>query len=231
MNLKRIVEDTGTTPGRAFDFCIQALIVISLVSFCLETLPDLGPRVRGWLYTVEVVTVVLFTAEYVLRICVADRKLGFIFSFYGLVDLLAILPFYMPGRSIDLRAVRILRLLRLARAFKLLRYTQAIERFRKAFVDIKEELVLFAITTVLILFLASVGIYYFENPAQPEAFKSIFHSMWWSVCTLTTVGYGDVYPVTAGGRIFTGVLLFLSLGVVAVPSGLLASALTKTSGD
>ena len=231
MNLKSIVEDTDTTPGRAFDCCIQVLIVISLVSFCLETLPDLSPRVRGWLYVVEVVTVVLFTAEYLLRICVADRKLRFIFSFYGLVDLLAILPFYMPGRSIDLRAVRILRLLRLVRAFKLLRYTQAIERFRRAFADIKEELVLFAFTTVLILFLASVGIYYFENLQQPEAFKSIFHSMWWSVCTLTTVGYGDVYPVTAGGRIFTGVVLFLSLGVVAVPSGLLASALTRTSGD
>lgn len=231
MNLKSIVEDTDTTPGRAFDCCIQVLIVISLVSFCLETLPDLSPRVRGWLYVVEVVTVVLFTAEYLLRICVADRKLRFIFSFYGLVDLLAILPFYMPGRSIDLRAVRILRLLRLVRAFKLLRYTQAIERFRRAFADIKEELVLFAITTVLILFLASVGIYYFENPEQPEAFKSIFHCMWWSICTLTTVGYGDVYPVTAGGKIFTGVLLLLSLGVVAVPSGLLASALTRTSGD
>ena len=81
---------------------------------------------------------------------------------------------------------------------------------------------------MFLLFLSSVGIYYFENPAQPEVFQSIFHSMWWAVATLTTVGYGDIYPITVGGKMFTAIMLFIGLGIVAVPTGLISSALTKT---
>ena len=100
-------------------------------------------------------------------------------------------------------------------------------RYKEAFLSIKEELVLFGVTALIILYLSSVGIYYFENPAQPEVFSSVFSSMWWAVITLTTVGYGDVYPVTVGGRIFTTLILMVGLGVVAVPTGLFASALSK----
>ncbi|WP_411710902.1 potassium channel family protein [Legionella septentrionalis] len=91
----------------------------------------------------------------------------------------------------------------------------------------KEELVLFLSAALIILFLAGVGIYYFENEAQPEVFSSVFHSLWWAVATLTTVGYGDIYPVTVGGKIFTFFVLVIGLGVVAVPAGMVASALSK----
>ena len=228
MSLRTIIENTDTRAGRAFDLAVQSLILISLVSFSLETLPNLSEGIRFWLYIVEVVTVALFTIEYLLRILVSDNRLGFVFSFYGLVDLVAILPFYVSA-GVDLRAVRILRLFRVFRMFKFLRYTEAIRRFREAFTEIKEELVLFLIATALMLFLSSVGIYYFENEAQPEHFASIFHCMWWSTVTMTTVGYGDVYPITVGGKVFTAVVLIIGLGIVAVPTGLLASALTKTS--
>ena len=227
MNLKTIVEDTDTKPGRIFDLSIQALIVFSLITFSIETLPNMSQTARFWLRTCEIVTVSIFTIEYALRIIVADNKLRLIFSFYGVVDLLAIAPFYLR-LGIDLRAVRIFRMLRLFRVFKLLRYGRAIERFRRAFISIKEELILYMIATAFIIFLAAVGIYYFEGRAQPEHFGSVFHSLWWAVVTLTTVGYGDSYPITVGGKVFTVILILVGLGIVAVPSGLMASALTAT---
>lgn len=148
----------------------------------------------------------------------------------GIVDLMAILPFDL-ALGLDLRSVRALRLLRLFRIFKLARYSKAMNRYRDAFISIKEELVLFGVTAMIILYLSSVGIYYFENPAQPEVFSSVFTAMWWAVVTLTTVGYGDVYPVTIGGRIFTTLILMVGLGVVAVPTGLFAAALNKVKGE
>ena len=100
-------------------------------------------------------------------------------------------------------------------------------RFARAFALAKEEFALFVIATMMILFLAAVGIYYFERDAQPEAFASVFHSLWWAVTTLTTVGYGDVYPITVGGRFFAYIVVMVGLGVIAVPASVLASALTR----
>ena len=224
MDLKGLVERTDTTAGRLFDIMIQALIIISLVSFSVDTLPNLSASARQILSAVEVGTVAIFTVEYVLRIAVADRRLGYVFSFFGLIDLLAIIPFYITS-GVDLRAVRAFRLLRLLRALKLVRYSQAVQRFHRAFRIAREEIVLFFGVACVLMFLAAVGIYYFENPAQPDAFRSVFHSLWWAVVTLSSVGYGDVYPVTAGGRIFTFFVLMIGLGVVAVPAGIVASAL------
>ena len=226
--IKAMLEQPETPAGRRFALVIQALIVFSLISFSIETLPNLSPETRQWLRIAEIVTVAIFTIEYVLRVAVADRRLGFVFSFYGIIDLAAIVPFYVTT-GLDLRSLRAFRLLRLFRIFKLLRYQHAIETYRQAFKDIREELILFTAVTALLLFLSAVGIYYFESEVQPEAFGSVFHCLWWAVATLTTVGYGDVYPITVGGRIFTAFMLFLSLGCVAVPAGLVASALTTAA--
>ena len=230
MQLKRIIEENDTTAGKVFDLFIQFLIVLSLVSFSIETLPNLGKNTKWILNTTEVIIVAIFTLEYLLRLFVADKKLKFVFSFYALIDLIAILPFYV-ARGIDLRSIRVFRLFRLIRAFKIFRYSKAIQRFKNAFLEVKEELILFLVATGFLLFIAAVGIYYFENPAQPEQFKSIFHSLWWAVATLTTVGYGDIYPITAGGKIFTSFIVIIGLGIIAVPTGLIASALTKTLKD
>jgi len=224
--LKRIVEQNDTRSGRVFDLAIQFLIVVSLITFSIETLPDLSQPVRNVLHYAEIFTVLIFTAEYLMRLYVADRKLAFIFSFFGFVDLLAILPFYV-STGVDLRSVRAIRLFRLFRVLKVVRYNRAIWRFHRALLIAKEEIILFGLVASLLLFLSAVGIYYFENEAQPEVFSSVFHSFWWSVCTLTTVGYGDVYPVTTGGKVFTFFVLATGLGIISVPAGLVASALSK----
>lgn len=226
MNLKAIIEETNTTAGRIFDLFIQALIVASIITFSIETLPDLEDKTKDFLFYVETFIVVIFTIEYLLRIYIADKKSDYIFSFYGIVDFIAIAPFYI-SLGMDLRSVRILRMLRLFRLFKLVRYNKAMTRFYRAFYFAKEEIVLFGVVTLMLLYISAVGIYYFENESQPEQFKSIFHSFWWAVTTLTTVGYGDVYPITIGGRLFTFIILMIGLGLVAVPAALLAAALSK----
>ena len=225
--LRNIVIDNNTKNGRRFDLFTQALIILSLVSFSFETLPNLDDGIKELLNVFETISVCIFSAEYLLRVFLNKKPFKYIFSFFGIIDLLAILPFYLAS-GIDLRSVRIFRLFRLFRVFKLLQYNDALNRVSDAFASVKKELTVFGVATIFMLYVAAVGIYYCENPAQPEQFKSIFHSLWWAVTTLTTVGYGDIYPITVGGKIFTTFVVFIGMGMVAIPTGLLASAFSKT---
>ncbi len=227
-HLKKIFENEDSKAGRVFGYSIQFLIIYSLITFSISTLPDLSDAALAYLDVSRVITVSIFTVEYLLRIFVADRKLKYIFSFYGMVDFLAIFPFYV-SLAVDLRAFRIIRVFRLFRLLKIVRYSTALRRFKYAFMDLREELVIFLGATILLIYISAVGIYYFENPVQPDNFQSIFHSLWWAVATLTTVGYGDVYPITVGGKIFTFAILMIGLGIVAVPAGLLSSAMEKAN--
>ncbi len=224
--LKNLVELNGTKTSRRFAYFIQFLIIVSVITFSIETLPNLKPQTRVVLNAIEVFSVLVFTLEYVARIYVADKKLKFVFSFFGLIDFLAILPFYL-ALGVDLRSLRLLRMFRLFRLFKLVRYNKAMLHFAKAMKMAKEQIILFMVITLMLIYFSAVGIYYFENEAQPEHFSSIFSSLWWSIVTLTTVGYGDVYPVTIGGRVFTFFILLIGLGIVAIPTGIISSSLTK----
>lgn len=228
--IKSIVELHNNKLSRFFGFFIQVLIVLSIVTFSIETIPNLKPQTREILQSIELVSVLVFTLEYVLRIYVADKKLKFIFSFFGIIDMLAILPFYLSF-GIDLRSLRALRFVRLFRLFKLVRYNKALKHFAKAVKIAKEEILLFLFITSILIYLSAVGIYYFEHDAQPEQFSSIFDSLWWAIIRLTTVGYGDIYPITIGGRIFTFFILMIGLGIVAIPTGILSSALTRAVDD
>lgn len=225
-SLWTIIEDNTTKKGKLFDYFIQILIVLSLVSFSIESLPNLSDKTLNILKKFEILSITIFSTEYILRIFVSKRPIKYIFSFYGIIDILAILPFYVTG-LMDLRFLRMFRIFRVFRAFKLIRYNKALSRFHTAYKIVKEELVLFFMVTLMLLFLVSAGIYAFENEAQPEVFKSVFHSAWWAVVTLTTVGYGDVYPITIGGRIFTFFVLMIGIGIIAVPAGLIGTALSK----
>ena len=225
--IKNIVEFNNNKPSRFFAFFIQALILISIITFSVETIPNLSQQTKTLLGYIEVFCVIIFTIEYLLRIYVADRKIGFIFSFFGIIDLLAILPFYLSF-GVDLRSLRALRFLRLFRILKLVRYNRAMNHFTRAIRSAKEEILLFIFITLILIYFAAVGIYYFENQAQPEHFSSIFDSLWWAIITLTTVGYGDVYPITVGGKVFTFFILIIGLGIVAIPTGIISSALTKS---
>jgi len=228
--LKRVIEETDTRAGRLFDLGVQTLIALSLVAFTIETLPNLPTRWVDALWLFEVACLSLFCLEYLLRVYVATPRRAYVLSFFGIVDLVAILPFLIGmfiGLGLDLRSVRSFRLLRFFRILKLTRYSAAVRRFHRALMIAWEEIVLFLAATGIVLFLAATGIYHFEHATQPDAFASIFHSLWWAVATLTTVGYGDVYPVTVGGRVFTFVILLVGLGVISFPAGLVASALAK----
>ncbi len=224
--IKNIVEYNDNKLSKSFAFFIQFLIVLSVITFSVETLPNLKPQTKAILNSIEVFCVVVFTLEYLARIFVSDRKLKFIFSFFGLIDLFAILPFYLSF-GLDLRSLRVLRMFRLFRLLKLVRYNRAMRHFAKAMLLAKEQIILFMGVTLVLIYFAAIGIYYFENEAQPEHFSSIFDSLWWSIVTLTTVGYGDVYPITVGGRIFTFFILLIGLGIVAIPTGIISSSLTK----
>lgn len=205
---------------------ITLLILYSVVCYTLETFPNNSETLATFLHYSELAVMLLFSVEYLLRVALAKKRLKFIFSFYGLIDLIAILPFFLMF-AIDLQALRLLRIFRLMQILKLVRYSRALHRFATALSDSKEELIIFSIASVLLLYFSAVGIYHFEHGAQPEVFGSIMDCLWWSVATLTTVGYGDIYPVTDGGRFFTFAVLMIGLGLVAVPTGIVASALSN----
>ena len=220
----RITRDTnGYVELGRFEKLIQILIIISLISFAFETLPNLSTAWQTVLKFTEIIIVLIFTIEYIIRISLCRPRLKYIFSFYGVIDILAILPFFLTA-GIDIKSIRAFRLLRLLRFVKLLKYNKAIRRLRDALIDAKDELILSGIVAGILLYLASIGIYYFEEEAQPDSFGSVFHSMWWAVCSLTTVGYGDVKPITVGGKIFTGIVLIIGVGIVAMPTAILASS-------
>lgn len=224
--LRRIVQEDDTRLGRLFDVAVQATILGYLSLYTISTLPGLSADQRSWLLFIEHAIVAGFVCEYLLRLYVARPPWKYVLSWYGLIDLLAIVP-PLLHLGMDLGAARALRLLTALRLLERVQTTRAFRRFSLALRVVRDELMIYLGATVVLLYLSAVGIYFFEHEAQPEAFASIPHSLWWSVVTLTTVGYGDVIPITTGGRIFTLFVLMLGVGVVSVPSAMLAAALTK----
>lgn len=231
-NLKKKLE--AIVEGAVFSGIIQFLILASAVAFVLETEPKLE-KYENYFTIVDLTFLVLFSVEYILRIYTAPDKKAFIFSFFGIIDLLAILPSLVlalqlvPGLKhiSGLRVLRILRFLRVFRIFKATRFILAVDRMIDALNEVRRELLALVILSSLLVYLAACGIWYFERFKQSEKFGSIPDAMWWAVVTLTTIGYGDVFPVTTGGKIFTAFVALVGVGLIAIPSGLLASVLTK----
>ncbi|HHN72912.1 MAG TPA: ion transporter, partial [Thermopetrobacter sp.] len=221
---RRIVDDVHTPGGRRFALAVQGLILLSVLSISLDTFQGLPQWLRRLLHGIDLVIIMFFTVEYALRIWAARRPLSYVLSFWGLVDLAAVAPFWIVGA--DARAVRAFRLLRIVHIFRFGEYARALEHFAHAWRVVRKDVQMFLGMAAIAMYLAALGIWHFEHGAQPAAFGSIFDALWWAMITLTTVGYGDIYPVTTGGRIFTMLLLVVGLGLVAVPSGLLATAFT-----
>ena len=230
-HIRNTVQRSDTVSGRVFDAVVLVLIVVFLVAMALSTVPGLSPAERAALATTEMILAALFTVEYLLRVWTARNKWSYILSFYGWVDLLSVLPFWLSLVSVglDLRVLRALRLIRVFRVFRIAR--GAIARLGRAAMYAREEALVFLVVTLVLLYIAATGIHHFESEAQPEKFRSVLDSLWWAVVTLTTVGYGDAYPVTVGGRVFTFIVLLLGMGVVAVPAGLVASGLSRAVAE
>ncbi len=221
--IREIVEETNTPLGRGFDITIQCLIIVGVVCFVLET--ESALRVyKFFFHRIEVFIVVTFTAEYMLRVWSAKNRWEYMRSGWGIVDFLAIAPFYL-GIG-DLRILRILRIFRLLRVFKLARYIESLQLMGKVFRQVAPALTSFSMIVSITILLSATGIYYAEHDAQPKVFSSISSCLWWSVVTLTTVGYGDAYPITATGKVFASIVMLLGIGIVAVPIALLSSAFT-----
>lgn len=224
--------------GRLVDFVLIVLIFANVLVILLETERALsGYFALFWKF--EIFSVLVFTVEYLLRLwsCVdreaqpemspAKARLRWVLSPLGLIDLVAILPFYifllLPGSGESLLLLRIFRALRLLRVFKLTRYSRALHILRTVLVREANILMVVAFVMLVILIFASWGVYLIERVAQPEHFGSLPKALWWSVVTLTTVGYGDVVPLTAGGKVFGGIISLVGIGMAALPAGILAS--------
>lgn len=248
MSIKRrvfeIIEraEVGDIPSKIFDIFIQILILINVAAVVAGSFQDFSTSHARFLQLVEICSVVIFTIEIVLRVVTSDLKypslpkwkarLKYIFSLMALVDLFAVLPFYLPFVLVlDLRFLRILRLTRILRVLKVNRYSSSLELIGEVLNKKKYELLVTLFVTVLLLLLASSVMYYIENPSQPETFPNIIAAFWWAVATLTTVGYGDVYPVTGLGKLVSGIIALLGIGLVALPTGIISSGFMEVLAE
>ncbi len=225
-NIIGILDGTSERYGRGIAFALNGLILLSAIAIAVETIPDLPAAIHLWLTRFEMLVLAVFVMEYLLRLYSSPNPLRYALSFWGLIDLLSCLPVFGFFNN-EWQAARTLRLIRVVRLLKLFRTSAAARRLLRAFRQVRDELGVFLILAALVLYVSSVGIYMFEHEAQPDVFSSIPISLWWAVASLTTVGYGDMYPITAGGRIFTTIVLFIGLGVVAVPTAIITAALTE----
>lgn len=227
----------GDTVSKIFDIFIIILIILNLVMVIAETF-DIPEDWKNILNYAETISVIIFTIEYVLRVWTSNllypkkssfkARIKYIFSFMALIDLLAILPFYLPlFIPIDLRVLRVLRIIRLLRIFKINRYTNALNTIGQVFKNKASQLISSIMVVGLLMIIASVLMYNIENSVQPEAFSNALETMWWAVATLTTVGYGDVYPITAAGKVLATIIAFLGIGMVAVPTGIITAGFSE----
>ena len=200
----------------AIDVFIYSIIFIDIIDHALMTVESMQ-QYAHYFHAWDHVPLTIFSIEYILRVYSNPKRLKFIFSFWGIIGLLAIVGLYGAGPYI-LREIRALRFI------SLFKYEPAAMNIISAFREIKKELTYFSLMAMFMLYVSAVGVYYFENPTNSENFPDIFQSLWWAVVTLTTVGYGDISPVTHGGQIFAGIIIMIGLGIFAVPTGLIAGA-------
>ena len=214
-----------TRTGIATEVVSGGIVTLSLITLVLTTTVGEGTSAHNWLENAERVFWIAFTVEYALRIFASPRRLRYIRSFYGVVDLMAALSGFLAIWAFG--AGKPLRLLRALRVLKFARYSAAVDRFSEAFDDIKDELALFSGVTAVMTFIAAYGIWEFEHEVN-EAYGNLFECVYWSVASLT-MGAEGIAPMTVAGKVLAMLLVLIGLGIVAVPSGLFASALSKTN--
>lgn len=224
-------------PSLCFDVFIVFVILLNISITFLQTFDEMAGY-ADVLGIFELVTMVIFLAEYILRLCTADylypeksrplAVLGFVLSFYGVVDLMTILPyflpFFVPSGAVAFRMLRVVRILRL---FKINSRYDAFNVITEVIKDKKNALVSSIFMVLVLMMASSLCMYGLEHEAQPDNFSNAFSGIWWSVSTLLTVGYGDIYPVTIGGKMMAIVIAFLGVGMVAIPTGIISAGFVE----
>jgi voltage-gated potassium channel len=224
--------------NRVFENTILALIVTSIILVVLDTFSNIPHQVRTISTIAESIITVVFTIEYLLRIWTSNllypkikRKtasIRFLFSWPSLVDLLAIIPYYLIlFLPLDLTVLRIVRVLRVLRLLKAGRYSSALASVGNVIKKQSHQLISSIAVVFVLMLIASVFIYSVEHDAQPEVFSNAFSGLWWSVATVTTVGYGDIYPVTFLGKMLGSVIALLGIALVAVPTGIISAGFVE----
>lgn len=232
----RIIDhkDNSTRANQVFEYLIIILILLNVIAIILDSFQQFSGKYGDFLLTFEAVSVAIFSVEYILRIYTAKIKypekteigaiIKFMTSTLGIIDLLAILPFYIPMIiPFDLRFLRMFRVTRLLSILKLNRYSKALSMVGNVLREKRSDLVLTLVVTFIFLLISSTLMYYMENEAQPEKFPNILAAFWWAIATLTTVGYGDVVPVTDMGKFISGLLALLGVALIAIPTGIISA--------
>lgn len=225
------------TPSRAFDIGITLVIVVNILVAFLMTFDSLDSY-RNVFYIIEFATTIIFTIEYILRLLTADylypkkskamAVLSFVLSFYGLVDFLSFFPFYLP--FVSLTGMAVFRLIRVIRIFRLFRINTQFDAFSvivNVITQKKKQLMSSVVLILMIMMAASLLMYGVEHEAQPEIFKNALSGFWWSMATIFTIGYGDIYPITPVGKIMALVISFLGVGMVAIPTGIISAGFVE----
>ncbi|HEX2189733.1 MAG TPA: potassium channel family protein [Longimicrobiaceae bacterium] len=225
--------DPAVPGGEAYDLFMAGLICVNVAALVLETVRPLYDRHAALFAAFEGASVAVFTVDYLLRLwlCTLDPRyaapvrgrLRYARTPLALLDLAAVLPFFLPMLGADLRFVRAARLLRLLRLGKLARYSSALQMVARVLVGKKEELFTTLVVAGVLLLGSSAVMYFVERDAQPQAFSSVPAAMWWGIATLTTVGFGDVYPVTPLGKLVSGIIALVGIGIIALPTGILSA--------
>ncbi len=229
-----IETSCGSRSSKIFDSLIMVMIVLSVIEIIIESFSGFESNYHQYLVDFEVAAITIFTLEYLLRIYVADltypdvsplrARLRFMSSSYGIIDLVAILPAFLPLLLlVDLRFLRLIRLIRLLTLFKLNRYTSSLRLIGQVVKERLPELGISLFIIMVITLITAILIHYAENEAQPDKFPNVIASLWWSIITLTTVGYGDIYPITHFGKLIASTTSILSIGFLALPAGIISS--------
>lgn len=216
---------------------LMILIMISVAAVILETVPEYKTAYGSLFYSIEIVSVAIFTVEYLLRIWIAPLdpqyagrfgRLRYALSLMAIIDLVAILPTFLPMfLPDDLLVLRFLRTFRLFRLLKMTRYVESFNRLDDAILAKKEALLVSVAIIAMIWLFSSIVMYLVENPAQPDKFPSIPAALWWGIITLTSVGYGDTFPITPLGKFFGGITAFLGVAMFALPTGIFAASFSE----
>ena len=234
----RVLRLSDSTNFYSFaDRIITWLIFLNITAFIASTSSSFSPEYKPLLEYIEFISSLVFTIEYILRLWACTVTSKYKHPFWGrlkyaltplsIIDLLSILPFYLLFLFPNLIFVNLISLLRLLRLIKMSRYSESIKSLGTVLCAKKDELIATAFAVFMILIFASTLMYFLEAEAHPKAFGSIPDAMWWAVITLTTVGYGDIYPITPLGKFLGSILAFLGIGLFALPAGIISSGFSE----